>query len=448
MNHRPARAGRPGGATRREFLALASAATAGVLSGCAANPVTGEQQLMLMSEADEISVDKQQSPHQFSSDYGASQDRVLNTYVQQIGARMGSLSHRPKMPYSFRCVNAVYINAYAFPGGSIAVTRGILLKLNNEAELAALLGHEIGHVNARHSASQMSKGIVTQLALAGAAVAVGVAVGETAGEVAASLGMLGAGALLASYSRDNEREADALGMDYTVRSGYSPDGMVGLMAMLNSLHKGQPSSAEMLFSTHPMSDERYTNMAQAATAHYAAAKGYPVQRERYMDYTAGLRARRGAIEALQKGEEALGKKKYPEAEAQLRSALQQAPDDYTGLVLMAKCMLVQKRTADAQAFTDRAKQVYPTEAQARHLGGVARLRRKEFDGAYQEFAESERLLPGNPSTIFLRGFSLEGGGHKREAAQEYQRYLQKVQEGKGVQHATQRLTEWGYIKKQ
>ena len=448
MDYTPPQASRWGGATRREFLALASLSAVGALSGCAANPVTGENQLMLMSEADEIGVDKQQSPHQFSSDYGTSQDRILNTYLHQIGTRMGSLSHRPKMPYSFRCVNAVYINAYAFPGGSIAVTRGILLKLNNEAELAALLGHEIGHVNARHAASQMSKGIMAQLALAGAAAAVGVAAGGAAGEVAASLGMLGAGALLASYSRDNEREADALGMEYTVRSGYSPDGMVGLMAMLNSLHKGQPSSAEMLFSTHPMSDERYASMQQAARTHYAGARGYPVQRERYMDAIAGLRARRGTIEALQQGEEALGKKKYPEAEAQFRSALQQTPDDYTGLVLMAKCMLVQKRAADAQAFTDRARQIYPTEAQARHLGGMVRLRRKEYDGAYSEFAESDRLLPGNPTTVFLKGFSLEGGNHKREAAQEYQRYLQQVQEGKEAQYAQKRLVEWGYIKKQ
>lgn len=448
MSHKPAGAEQDGGATRREFLALASAATLGTLAGCAANPVTGENQLMLMSEADEVGVDKQQSPLQFSSDYGASQDRALNAYLQQVGGRMASLSHRPQMPYSFRCVNAVYINAYAFPGGSIAATRGILLRLNNEAELAALLGHEIGHVNARHSASQMSKGIVTQLALAGAAVAVGMTAGETAGEVAASLGMLGAGALLASYSRDNEREADALGMEYMVRAGYSPQGMVGLMGLLNSLHKGQPSSAEMLFATHPMSDERYANMTQAATTHYAAARSYPVQRERYMDYTAGLRARRGAIEALQHGEEAMGGKHYPQAESQFRSALQQAPDDYAGLVLMSKCLLVQKRPGDAQVFTDRAKQIYPNEAQASHLGGVARLRRKQFDGAYQQFAEAERLLPGNPSSTLLKGIALEGGGRRREAAQEYQRYLQRVQEGKGAQHATQRLKEWGYLKSQ
>jgi beta-barrel assembly-enhancing protease len=435
------------GPTRREFLWLASLAAAGTAGGCATNPVTGQSQLMLLSEQDEIGLDRQHSPHQFSTDYGATQDRALSEYLQRTGLSMSARTHRPRMPYSFRCVNAVYINAYAFPGGSIAVTRGILLKLNSEAELAALLGHELGHVNSRHSASQASQGMMTQMALAGAAVVVGAAAGGGAGDVAQALGMLGAGALLASYSRDHEREADGLGMEYTVRSGYSPEGMVGLMAMLNSLHKGKPGSAELLFATHPMSDERYTSMAGAAQTRYAAARGFPLHRERYLDAIAGLRARRGAIEALQQGEEALGRKKYPDAETAIRTALQQAPDDYAGLLLMSKCLLSQNRVPEAQAYTDQARRVYPTEAQARHLGGITRLKRKDFDGAQAEFAESERLLPGNPSTVFLRGLSQEGAGRRRESAQEYQRYLQQVQEGKQAQYATQRLQEWGYLKK-
>ena len=105
--------------TRRDFLWLATVSTAGVVTGCATNPVTGQRQLMLVSESGEISADQQNSPHQFSSDYGTAQDQALNNYVAQVGSALSGVSHRPNMPYTFRAVNATYVNAYAFPGGSI-----------------------------------------------------------------------------------------------------------------------------------------------------------------------------------------------------------------------------------------------------------------------------------------------------------------------------------------
>ena len=113
-------------------------AAAGYVFGCATDPVTGKKQLMLVSEDTEVQIDRQYSPLQISSDYGAAQDSQLNSYVSEVGKEMAAKSHRPQMPYSFRVVNATYVNAYAFPGGTIAATRGIMLSLENEAELAAL----------------------------------------------------------------------------------------------------------------------------------------------------------------------------------------------------------------------------------------------------------------------------------------------------------------------
>ena len=158
MPNHPSNTSRLRQLTRREFMWLSSLAAAGYVFGCATDPVTGKKQFMLVSEDTEVQIDKQYSPLQFSSDFGEVQDSQLNRYVSQIGNKMAASSHRPHMPYSFRVVNATYVNAYAFPGGTIAATRGIMLSLDNEAELASLLGHELGHVNARHSAEQMSKG--------------------------------------------------------------------------------------------------------------------------------------------------------------------------------------------------------------------------------------------------------------------------------------------------
>ena len=433
--------------TRREFLAISALAAAGFVIGCAVDPVTGKKQFMLVSEDQEIQLDQQYSPLQFSADYGPVQDRKLNSYIDGVGQKMAKTTHRPHMPYSFRVVNATYINAYAFPGGSIAVTRGILLKLDDEAELASLLGHELGHVNARHSAEQMSKGQLSQAVVGGISVLAGTQ-GAGYGELASQLGSISAGALLASYSRDNEREADALGMAYMVDNGYGAKGFVGLMDMLNSLSKHKASSAELLFATHPMSDERYQTAVKAAQTTYKSAQKKPLYRERYMDNIAKLRAQRGAIEAMQKGQESLMKKKYDQADQYFRKALKKAPNDYTALALMATSQMIQKKWAVGRQYAGMAQKAYPQEAQAYHLSGFAKIQLKKYQSAYNDFVKYDQLLPGNPNITFFKGYTQEGMQNYRKAAGEYDRYLQTVRQGKYAQHAYRRLKEWrnkGYI---
>jgi len=432
---------------RREFLYLGSLAAIGFAVGCATNPVTGKSQLMLVSEDQEIQIDRQYSPFQFSADYGTVQDKALNDYIDRTGKNMAARTHRTNMPYNFRVVNANYVNAYAFPGGSIACTRGILLSLDNEAELAALLGHELGHVNARHTAEQMSKSMLTQTIIGGLAAAMGTQ-GASYGDIASKLGQIGAGALLASYSRDNERQADSLGMGYMVKSGYSAEGMVGLMDMLRSMNQHQPSTIELMFATHPMSDERYQTAVQTAETKYRSANIQPLYRERYMDHTAGLRAHRNAIEEMQKGEALMAKQNFAVADQHLRKALKLAPDDYTALVMMSKSQLMQKKWAVGRQYAEMAQQAYPHEAQAYHLSGFANVQLKNYDGALEEFSRYDQVLAGDPNSFFFKGYCYEGLKQYPQAGREYQRYLQVVNQGEYASHAYQRVREWqakGYI---
>ena len=431
--------------TRRDFLWLTSMAAAGYVFGCATDPVTGKQQLMLVSEDTEIQIDQQYSPIQISSDFGAVQDSQLNSYVSQVGNKMAAKSHRSHMPYSFRVVNATYVNAYAFPGGTIAATRGIMLSLENEAELAALLGHELGHVNARHSAEQMSKGMLTQAVVGGVSALAGTQ-SAALGDLANQLGQVSAGALLASYSRDNEREADALGMQYMVEAGYGSEGFVGLMDMLNSMSKHKSTTVDLLFATHPMSQERYDTAVQMAKSQYASAQNEPLYRERYLDYTAGLRAEKQAIEEIQKGDKLLAQRKYDVASGHYRRALKKAPNDYVALCLMSISNLAQKKYAVGRQYAEMAQKAYPQEAQAYHLSGFSKIQLKDFEGAYEEFNTFDQLLPGNPNTLFFKGYCQEGMENTKQAAQHYRRYLQIVQEGQFAQHAYRRLVDWGYIK--
>jgi len=434
------------GITRRKFLWVTSASAAGFLLGCAANPVTGKSQLMLVSEDQEIEIDRQNSPYQFSTDYGSIQDKNLNNYINQTGKKISALTHRPHMPYSFRGVNAAYVNAYAFPGGSIAATRGILIELRNEAELSALLGHEMGHVNARHTAEQMSKGMLTNALVGGIATIAGTQ-SAGLGSLASQLGMLGAGALLAHYSRDNERQADALGLEYMVKAGYNPNGFVGLMDMLRSTSQHEPSAIELMFSTHPMSDERYSTAVKTVQTKYRHAKNFPFYRERYMDHTAKLRAMKGAIQAMQKGERAMAGEKYDEAETYFEKALKQTPDDYTGLVMMAKCQMVREKYSEAARYVKKAKKVYPQEAQAHYLAGFVNMNQKQYGSAYEDFKTYEKILPGNPNITFYQGLSLEKMNRVSESADKYYRYLKVVNQGDKAKYAYQRLVEWGYVKK-
>lgn len=431
--------------TRRDFLVLASAGGA-VLCGCAADPVTGDRTLVLMSRSQEIGIDRGRSPHQFSRDYGASQDAALNGYLAEVGQGLARVSHRPAMPYSFRAVNSSSVNAYAFPGGSIAATRGILLKLEDEAELAALLGHEVGHVAARHAAEQQSKTLLTQIALAGAAAALSNSDYSDYRGLAEVLGGLGATALLAHYSREAEREGDSLGMAYAAGSGANPAGMVGLMEVLSREGKRRPSALTQMFATHPMSSERYATARQRAQGEYGPLTARPRNRERFMDNTAALRRIGPAIEALQDAEVVLAKRRPDEAETQVERALGVAPEDYAALATMAKVQLAKGDPAAAKRYAERAQARYPGEAQAHHLSGVADLGLKRYEAAYAGFTAYERLLPGNPNTIFLQGVSLEGMNRRPEAARAYVRYLQSVNSGDKAKYAYRRLLAWGVIR--
>jgi predicted Zn-dependent protease len=431
---------------RRQFLKYTGLTTAtAFLNSCGINPVTGESQLMLVSEDQEIALDKSQSPHQFSADYGVCQDKQLNAYLNKTGRRIAKLTHRPQMPYSFRCVNAVYVNAYAFPGGSIAATRGILVRLENEAELAALMGHELGHVNARHTAQQMSKGSIVQ------ALALGISEFAASqnpdyGKIASRISALGAGALLAHYSRDHERQADALGCEYMTRAGYNPDGELQLLSMLNQLGHSKANAIQLMFASHPMSSERLADIRQLINSKYGRFRNLSLFKERYMDNTKRLRARKGAIETMEKAEKEIGKKQFATAEKHLKTVLKPWPHDYTALVLMTKCLMMQKKDAKASKFATRAVQTYPGEGQGHYLSGLLSIKHKKFAAALNNFSTYDRLLPGNPQINFFMGRSLDGMGRIDPAARRYYSFLQSTRQGQEAEYAYNRLIKWGYIK--
>lgn len=427
--------------TRRQALWLFGASTAGVaLQGCATSPVTGKSILVGMSESQERELDAEVSPHQFSKDMGAIQDGEVNSYVSQVGGKLASRSHRPGMPYSYRVLNANYMNAYTFPGGSMGVTRGIMTELNDEAELAALLGHEIGHVNARHAAQRQGQTLLAQVAVIGVSAA---AQDSQWADVAAIGGTIGASALLSGYSRDNEREADALGQEYMVRAGYPASGMTRLHQLLVSEEKHSPNVLETMFATHPMSAERRDTAKRLAERRYGASLSSSPQRERFMDNTASLRRLKPTIDDCKTGEVALSKKKYGEAQQSFASALRRTPDDYAANLRMAQCLQAQDKKDEALRYANHASEIYPQEAQGHKLVGVLSLSMRQPQNAYRSLDRFDTLLPGDPGVVFLKGVALEGMGDRQRAASQYQQYLSITRQGEAAQYAAERLQSWG-----
>jgi predicted Zn-dependent protease len=217
---------------------------------CSVNPATGKRQLMLVSTPEEIALG-QQADGEIAASLGLYEDDEVQLYVAQIGDLMATLSERPDLPWTFRVVDDPVVNAFALPGGFVYITRGIMAHFNSEAELVAVMAHEIGHVTARHSASQMSK---QQLATLG--LSVGMVV-EPSLAAFGDLAQMGMGLLFLRFSRDDERQADDLGLRYVVRNGYDPHALTEVFEVLARVsEEGEGERLPGWLSTHPDPEDR------------------------------------------------------------------------------------------------------------------------------------------------------------------------------------------------
>src|SRR5262245_14453077 len=199
-----------------------------LLAGCARNPATGKKELMLVSEGQEIQMGAAYDSQVVVS-IGLYPDPAVQTHVAELGKKLAATSERPNLPWTFRVVDDPSVNALAIPGGHVYITRGILAHMTNEAELATVMGHEIGHVTARHTAQQM-----TQQQLAGLGLAIGTIassrIAQYAGQASQALQVM-----FLKFSRDDENQADQLGIRYSSRANYDSREMIHVMQMLDKI---------------------------------------------------------------------------------------------------------------------------------------------------------------------------------------------------------------------
>jgi len=261
-----------------------SLALSSMFSSCARNPVTGKQEFMLLTESDEIKMG-QQTDGSVIQMYGIYDDDKLAKYINDLGQKMAKISHRPNLKYEFKVMDSPVINAFAVPGGYVYLTRGILAHLNNEAELAGVVGHEIGHVTARHSAQKYSETYLANL---------GLGVGSMISEdfaMFAGLAAQGLGLLFLKFSRDDERQSDVLGVDYSTQVGYDAREMSNFFGTLDKMQsKSEQGGLPDWLSTHPNPADRVVDVRKEAEKKQAelGKKDLKINRDAYLSAINGL----------------------------------------------------------------------------------------------------------------------------------------------------------------
>jgi len=271
-------------AFRRTLGRLKPATTCLLLAAaaCATNPATGERQLSFMSEDREIALG-QESDAQVRAEMGAYDDRALQEYVTTVGLKLAMNSERPALPWHFTVADVPAINAFALPGGYVYITRGILAFLDDESQLAGVLGHEIGHVTARHAASQYSKSTLSQVGL------LATAIFAPGGEAIAQGGGAGLGLLLLKNSRDDEAQADELGVRYASRAGWDPAGVPRMLTTLGRVEETSDSKGvPNWLATHPQPDDRVQRVQVAVRAAEGTAQKFTTDRDGYLKHVTGI----------------------------------------------------------------------------------------------------------------------------------------------------------------
>lgn len=426
---------------RRWFLIALSGPALVLAVGCSVNPVTGKSQLDLMGEAGEIQMGQNYYPGAIQGSLGPIDERNVQATVERVGEAVATVGHRPGLPYQFTAVNDPEVNAFALPGGKICITRGLLSRLESEDGLAAVLGHETGHVTARHAVSAYNRQLMATAILVGGAVYMESQDVKNRGLI--TLGaVIGTQVVLASYSRQQERQSDELGLEYAVKAGYSPRGMVETQKTLLALQKGQPGAVERLFASHPMSAERLDTAEKRIAKLPPDVQARPLRSEPYRVAMAEVIQERPAWDLASEGQRLLGQDKDRDAEGKLAQAVRMVPKAGVIRTLHAVSLASIKQKG---AAVDEARQ-------GARLSGdvfVSRLVAGELllepdpAAALDNLENAEKLLPGQPQVSLLRGDALEKLGRKREAAAAYKEAVDRDPNGEVGAEAARRMRRLG-----
>jgi predicted Zn-dependent protease len=427
------------------ILGAAALAAAFGVAACSTNPVTGKSQIVLMSEQEEIAAGQQYYPMTTQMSEGETTHRQVQELVTRVGMKMARNSERPNLPWEFNVVDSNEPNAYALPGGKLSITRGLISKMESEDQLASVLGHEIGHVTAKHAVVSASR-----QQLLGALVGVGGAVLEGTGTPGAGAiqmaGQVGATLLVQKYSRDQERQADELGMKYMTAAGYNPHAFIETMQILQAASRQEPSKFETLFASHPVTGERIASAEQRLASGYVEAQTRPVNTADFRRAIAPLRDEAPAFALADEAKELARNRRTREAEERLARAVAMAPGSPILNALWSDVLYDLGDYRRSEEVSDRANSLNAQLYYGRLVNGAANWQLRDLREAMNQLNAAERLVPETLLVAYFAGRVLEDMGDRQGAARQYAKVAQATQgQGQYGAYAVTRLREWGLI---
>lgn len=379
-----------------------------LIYGCAQNPVTKQTELSFVSENKEIKMGNEHyKPAQQISGGRYQADPALTTYVQSVGNKIARVSHRPDLPFEFIVLNDSTPNAWALPGGKIAVNRGLLVNLNSEAELAAVLGHEITHATARHGAKSMERAtaLTAGLGVLSAIIAIKTE-DQTAHDVAVTGAALTAGLLTQKYGRDAEREADHYGIDYMVKAGYDPKAAVHLQETFVKLMEKKDSNwLNGLFASHPPSKERV--QANRVYAQTFPQTNLLMGQDTYQNKIAHLKKVKPAYDAFDEGQKKLAKRDHQTAMVLAERAIKIEPKEALFYGLKGDALSLQKNHRAAVEWYSKAIEKDQSYYYYYLQRGLSYEKLKNDTKSKQDLHRSQSLLETDSAKQALTRLSLK-----------------------------------------
>jgi len=386
-----------------------------ILTACGTNPVTGKKEVQFVSETSELQIGaKEYAPTRQSQGGDLKLLPDLTAYVNSVGQKLAAVSDR-QLPYEFSVLNSSVPNAWALPGGKIALNRGLLTELDNEAELAAVLSHEIVHAAARHGAKAQERGTLLQVGMVAAQIGVAMSdVGSTAGNLMVQGAGVGAALVSTKYGREAELESDLYGMRYMQRAGYDPMGAVTLQEKFVKLSQSggrNQNWLEGLFASHPPSPERVAR--NKATLAELGNPGGDLGRERYAARVAPLLAMKPGYDKADQALALARKNDLAGAQQLAANAARLVPREARFAQLQGDVALAQKNPQAALAFYQKSIALDDGYF-ASYLGaGTAQYKLRTGDRGEAQLTKSARLLPTAPALYYLGSIAKDAGNRQR-----------------------------------
>lgn len=377
------------------------------LTGCAVNPVTGKKEMIIDSVAQDIATGTQNYvPSQQSQGGQYVVDSGLTAYVNQVGKKLAAVSDMPNLPYEFVVLNNDTPNAWAMPGGKLAINRGLLVQLEDEAQLAAVLGHEIVHAAARHGASAKTQ----QMVVGAGALLAGVAIANKKpeyGMLAVGALSVGANAWNSKYSRDHESESDKYGIKYMQKAGYDPQAAVELQELfVRMFDKQVPSWIEGMFASHPPSRERVAANKEEVTKY---PKGGTRNKEAFQRALSQLKQDKQAYSNYEDAMKAAKSKQYDKALSLVENSIEQQPKENLFWELKGQLLVQKDKNKEAIPALDKAIAANPNFFRPYIYRGMAYKGLGNRNLAERDLVASQRLLPTQKASEELGEIALAKG---------------------------------------